>query len=941
MGINKTDFIDIITKPIGQHWADQFLFLKNLPTPYLDNVSSFGLNIKSSKFGMDQQAKDVVLPSNWLPMGTTEDKERYDRLFTPERIMERTTDYFGDGDAVQFVQDYVTEIKKIAKSINVGKDSDGEDIIVDIYDENDMVTDDFFELMNEYKRITTGKKQGAKGRFLQEMGLLTDELYKKYMKSKKGKGAKNTVQSLYRDIPMQSQGKKVLHSAIDTRKALESGQNIDPYRFYSALSVLFLNTKGNKFQPRDLFGSSEKTEKSDGSKAVVKVIYLSPAKRSDRAIPDEWLEYFHWSVATDAIADRQGYTPIVPQFPDSELGRELQQKYDNAKRMYDSKGYSFYKNNPRQINLCPNPNTCPYAAGCAGLCLVDSGQMKAAYEPMAAGFLKTWYFFIYPLFFLRQLIVEIRNNSLDCYRDGMTFFARLNGTSDIPWERYFNMDSLVETINYECSIGQLRMLHPDDQLGSAKMNKYAEKRAKALQDSTTKPVAMGGFYDYNKYPYEDRKKAGDWANYGGKCPTYYDLTFSISESIVSKSSGCFVGSPFATSIEDALEWIQMGFRVATVVEFFRYVPYRQITSMEERFIQAIGEDLTLDDVIKALKTTTDPLEYIDLVHLRELFLFQLRNKKAGQDLKIPIEIFTKVKSGNDYVFDSDGYFKVKIEKKKVSVPDFNTLARTAINSLDQDNRGRNIMIIDGDETDFRFSDPKPSIVILKPKGISVVQKGKPKYDRDEKDMGDGAVYNSKPYEDQDGRYFNKFSALEQSFIMTGETVLMLQDLFMNVINKQRFAFMMEDVAKALDMKGNTVYAQNIKESIPPELHSIAIDECRTATTEHGALQILSGEPKNLVNINKMLASSFSLSSLERPQDFGTFQKDKQTVARSKRTKANPSIVVHKHNNSYILVFGNSVLDINGVYQWKTLRKLEDTLHKHNMYIDQNYIVRKG
>ena len=518
----------------------------------------------------------------------------------------------------------------------------------------------------------------------------------------------------------------------------------------------------------------------------------------------------------DKEATKKGLFPKAPRFSDSlgSIGQELQAKYDNAKRLFDKEGWKFYKSNPDpKMKLCHNPNTCPYAGGCAGLCLVDSGQMAAAYEPMAAGYFKTWYFFLYPLFFIRQIIVECFINSYDSYTQKVSFYARLNGTSDIPWERYIDMDGLVAKVN------EFMFDWNEEQL--EKGGKDAKLAKKRKEEGIP---AMGGFYDYNKYPYADRKFFGDWIN--GKCPETYDLTFSISEAIVAiKGTSCAVSAlgedlAFGKGFEHALEWVRQGFRVACVVEQWKYIPTRTFSLSETR-------------LIKRVKKNDPTLTQFEQFFGGILVNLEKRNEYAGDNFKIPVQVFSKPTKNvkvkrvqlNQHSLD---IFVPKVKDDKYSVNDFNTLARTAINSMDDANRGRNILIIDGDETDFRFNDPKPSIVILKPKGINVIskQRGKTKgdtavFDENGQQLRAGVVYNNQPFRDQEGRFNYAFKAINQQFIMTQEIVLAMQQVFLQEVGPQGLQRMLPDTMKALKLKGG-VYLDNLLESVTPTLNKQSV-----------------------------------------------------------------------------------------------------------------------
>ena len=441
--VTKNEFKDIITTPVGEHWADAFIRMENLPAPWIGDIADFGLlkpgamrkYQEAGGYKMGQFGKQKWLPKQFFPHGSQADKERYERIFTEAEMKKKLGRSMSDADVEPYLH-YCA--KEIIANIEDTLPKDKADALVKrVFTTAKTIRKSFLKEINNLKQ----GRQGYKMRWLAKQGrkgtktspLMPKSAVSKYLREVKAEVQfKDREAHLYQGLP----------AGFFPAGKPKGGE------FYSAMSVAFL--RSGSISPRPLFGSSEKTEKSDGTKVAVSVVYLSPAKRSDTDFPDEWLSYFTLPIAMDEIATKDGLYPKTPQFSSSmgSIGQELQAKYDNAKRLFDSKGWEFYKNNPDpKMKLCHNPNTCPYAGGCKGLCLVDSGQMAAAYEPMAAGYFKTWYFFLYPLFFIRQIIVECFINSYDSYTQKVSFYARLNGTSDIPWERYIDMDGLVDKVN--------------------------------------------------------------------------------------------------------------------------------------------------------------------------------------------------------------------------------------------------------------------------------------------------------------------------------------------------------------------------------------------------------------------------------------------------------------------------------------------------------------
>ena len=333
-----------------------------------------------------------------------------------------------------------------------------------------------------------------------------------------------------------------------------------------------------RFKPRPLYGSSAKTTKSDGSAVEIRVVYLQPKKQSDVPMP------------------KSGQKDYPKDFADMA----------ECAGMYP----------PVAVPTRNNPDTCPFAGECSKFCLVGSGRLGKEDSQFSA-WCKTWLWAHYPLIYLRQILKETVKEAERSKKYGLEFYARLNGTSDITWEKYIDIDRLVEdTPNF------------------------------------------GGFYDYTKWGWKARQQGGKWEN--GKQPEHYDITFSISEKedVTGKDA-----------LGDAYDWLANGGRVAVVVDQWLRYPYDRTPS----------------------------------------------GKKKGE------RGTHKVK----------GYFDGKLQFRGHAIHDYSTLQAGATNAPDYGEdwqskikKGDFPLIIDGDETDFRFNDPPYSIVILKPKGIAVRDDGK-------------------------------------------------------------------------------------------------------------------------------------------------------------------------------------------------------------------------
>jgi hypothetical protein len=95
-------------------------------------------------------------------------------------------------------------------------------------------------------------------------------------------------------------------------------------------------------------------------------------------------------------------------------------------------------------NVCANAAL----AGCTGPCLNTAGRNAFAVNQIAK-LRKTLYFFQYRERFLAQLQKEIRAAKRKADRKGATLLVRLNGTSDIQWERFGIMQANPDVQFYD------------------------------------------------------------------------------------------------------------------------------------------------------------------------------------------------------------------------------------------------------------------------------------------------------------------------------------------------------------------------------------------------------------------------------------------------------------------------------------------------------------
>jgi hypothetical protein len=159
----------------------------------------------------------------------------------------------------------------------------------------------------------------------------------------------------------------------------------------------------------------------------------------------------------------------------------------------------------------PKVNVCPHASeGCKAVCLYSAGRGKMD-SVVKARVAKTLRFLENPKEFVELLAIDIQKIINKASKVGMTPAIRLNGTSDLPWEKL------------------------GGKLGVALMNRFPS-------------VA---FYDYTKNP----NRAIAYAE--GKMPANYHLTFSKSEcndEAVAKviEAGGNVAAVFSTKKADEL-----------------------------------------------------------------------------------------------------------------------------------------------------------------------------------------------------------------------------------------------------------------------------------------------------------------------------------------------------------------------------------------------------
>mgnify|MGYP003626758944 FL=1 len=94
-------------------------------------------------------------------------------------------------------------------------------------------------------------------------------------------------------------------------------------------------------------------------------------------------------------------------------------------------------------------NLCPWAGSCAQSCLGHTtGNMKFA-SVQRAQVLKALWFHFFPESFVETLKAEIRLKELQAMALGKTCAIRLNGSTDILWERYLDMNEFPNVQFYD------------------------------------------------------------------------------------------------------------------------------------------------------------------------------------------------------------------------------------------------------------------------------------------------------------------------------------------------------------------------------------------------------------------------------------------------------------------------------------------------------------
>jgi hypothetical protein len=178
-------------------------------------------------------------------------------------------------------------------------------------------------------------------------------------------------------------------------------------------------------------------------------------------------------------------------------------------------------------------NTCPFAGGCKAYCLRATGNIQLL-SSARSRYLKTWFFFTQPLAFLRLLVREIISHAASANRQRKGYYLRLNGMSDIEWERFLYMDNFVKDT-----------------------------------------AGLRGFYDYTKHPKKNRIDMAKRIPGGVPFPEKYKLIFSWDEK--------------KQTPKRAGEWIRSGRSISVVYPYSLHSEIKRL-KRQHKFIKIGDED---------------------------------------------------------------------------------------------------------------------------------------------------------------------------------------------------------------------------------------------------------------------------------------------------------------------------------------------------------------
>jgi hypothetical protein len=94
-------------------------------------------------------------------------------------------------------------------------------------------------------------------------------------------------------------------------------------------------------------------------------------------------------------------------------------------------------------------NLCPWAGSCAFACLGHTTGRLRFEQSQKAQVLKALWFHFFPADFIDTLKKEIARKELEAMAQGKTCAIRLNGSTDILWERYLDMNEFPNVQFYD------------------------------------------------------------------------------------------------------------------------------------------------------------------------------------------------------------------------------------------------------------------------------------------------------------------------------------------------------------------------------------------------------------------------------------------------------------------------------------------------------------
>lgn len=139
---------------------------------------------------------------------------------------------------------------------------------------------------------------------------------------------------------------------------------------------------------------------------------------------------------------------------------------------------------------------CPKADGCEKTCLAWSGRGPMS-KTVAARLRRTKMFFEYRSWFMGLLVNDIFLAQLYAKQNSMTLAVRLNGTSDIPWEK-------IRTRNSRSILDE----YPDVQFYD-----YTKIPGRRVPDNYALTFSLG---------HDNQADAQRWLNRGGNVAAIYD-----------------------------------------------------------------------------------------------------------------------------------------------------------------------------------------------------------------------------------------------------------------------------------------------------------------------------------------------------------------------------------------------------------------------------------